>query len=100
MAVAQEIAASPQTGRIVAELSTLSLADKFQFKTALDRAGQLPHLGDVAVPDPAAPGVVAEGDVHDEVDVVGDLPQGVVDRHDLALGYPGGEAVDGGGGGV
>ena len=41
LAVAQEIAAAPQTGRIVAELSTLSLADKFQFKAALDRAGHI-----------------------------------------------------------
>lgn len=41
LAVAQEIAAAAETGRIVAELSTLSLADKYQLKAALDRAGHV-----------------------------------------------------------
>ena len=38
--VAQEIASSGQTRRIVIELSTLSLADKLSFETALGRAGR------------------------------------------------------------
>jgi len=40
-AVAQAIACSGQNGRIVAEMSTLSLADKLQFKSILDQAGHI-----------------------------------------------------------
>lgn len=41
LAVAHEIVAAAQNGRIIAELSTLSLADKLQFKAILDQAGHI-----------------------------------------------------------
>jgi 3-hydroxyisobutyrate dehydrogenase/glyoxylate/succinic semialdehyde reductase len=40
--VAHEIANSGQSSRIVVELSTLNLADKFRFETTLNQAGHIP----------------------------------------------------------
>ena len=66
----------------------------------LDDPGQLPHFTDKTSSETAAPGVVAQGHVDDEVDVVGDLPHRFPDAEDPAQRDASRQAVDGGGGGM
>ena len=60
---------------------------------ALDRAGHLADLGDVAASRSALPGLVHQPDVDEEVDVVRDLAVGLVDGEHAALRHPRREPV-------
>src|SRR4051794_17633725 len=64
--------------------------------TVLDRARDLSDLRDVASPRATLPCFVDQFDVDEEVDVVGDLPVGLLNCQDTALRDAGRQAVHGG----
>lgn len=47
---------------------------------ALDGTGQAPDLRDEASPDAPSPGVIDQPDVADQRDVVGDLPESLLEQ--------------------
>src|SRR5215213_11566380 len=63
--------------------------------TVLDGASDLTDLGDEPPPTPALPALVDELDVDQEVNVVRDLPVGLLDGEDASLRDPGRQPIDG-----